>query len=204
MAITTINASWQGDVHAGPLGWPAVLDAASGAGVIVGSGYAWVDKSGGDYFCARSGLVFDTSPLGVISGINISSVKLKWPHQTTGSGNDSLRIVDGSMIADSGLVVTDYGPLKASVISFGEDTFVNIATNLYIVLSPAGIAAINKTGKTKFALRCLYDINRIDPGGDFIINHEWGWSGAMSLEVTYTILLAGGSIPHQLVSERLI
>lgn len=112
----------------------------------------------------RGGLVFDTSALP--DGARIISAVLSLFGRSDLSYTDfDITLVSGEDLADA-FVDADYGELLARVTPMG--TLLNSSTysadyNNEITLNALGIAAISKTGNTRFALRSSRDISATNP-----------------------------------------
>lgn len=121
----------------------------------------------------RGALFFDTSSLGAdyeIYGATITMyVEGHWCFINGGSTPLTvyIHIVDGTDL-EMPIVLADYGDLLDETTSFGSicsDDFTNYSYVTF-TLNALGIAEINKTGITQFALRSSQDINN-DPTGTY-------------------------------------
>lgn len=165
-------------VHAGKIQNNAVdtyvnvHDAANGSSVqndpATASAYQSYNDVTGAFTISRAGLEFDTSALG--AGAEIESAEL-WIYQTTNPSvwtrTFDVVVVDGSDLAAT-LVLADYGDLLNDTINYGDVASADLKQNTWAVipLNGSGIAAINKTGTTRFGLRTSQDIATSSPGTD--------------------------------------
>jgi len=145
------------------------------------------------YIVYRLGSAFDTSSLG--AGVTITSATLSLYGWSDDSDTDfDITIVSGADLADK-LVDADYQDLLNDTTSFGSlssASFVEGAWNV-ITLNPTGLAAISKTGATRFGIRSSRDISATTPTGFEEVQFEGAFVGnhPAQLSVTYT----GGFIP---------
>ncbi|MBA7712563.1 hypothetical protein ES703_121542 [subsurface metagenome] len=122
------------------------------------------------WFMWRGGLFFNTLEL---AGKEILSAKLIL-HEAFGGAASAIAhpevqwlvIVPGGDLNESGLVVADYGELIDDIIYYGSITGTDWVAygdevDVPIDLTAAGLAAINKSGWTKFGLRGRKDILNI-------------------------------------------
>jgi len=100
----------------------------------------------------------------------------------TGEGrNFRTAVVDGSDVADSGLVLADYGDLRLSVTDLASSVWAEptalgpnwqLNADNEFTLNALGLAAVSKTNLTKLALRSAWDITQsgipFDPGEEFV------------------------------------
>jgi len=111
----------------------------------------------------RGGLFFDTSGLGAISIALASLILNRSAVGLIDPATQWLVIVPGDVLDESGLVVADYGQLLSITTDLGHITGTDWKTygndvDVSIPLNSTGIAQINKSGWTKFALRGRHDI----------------------------------------------
>lgn len=118
----------------------------------------------------RLAAIFDTSALPDDCTIDSATLAFKVEAKTDDlSCTPSLGLYAGNMASDVAIVATDYATVGttplAAAIAYGD---IAIGANSF-VLNAAGLAAISKTGKTKFAIRnANYDA----------INNAPAWSSA--------------------------
>ena len=119
----------------------------------------------GTYIIYRSGLAFDTSPVGAGSPI-VSAVLSLYGWNDFSDTDFDLTVVSGADLADP-LVDADYQELLARTASFGSmntSAFILGDWN-NIALNASGRAAINLIGITFLGLRSSRDIAALVPGG---------------------------------------
>lgn len=144
----------------------------------------------GTYSIWRSVLFFWTAAIPATAIIGKASLKIygEWDRSDT---EFLIQVVDGSDVHDP-LVNSDYGALLDEVISFGyrqSSVWITEGYNL-IVLNSAGVAAINKLGMTKLAIRSSRDIGEDTPAGMEYVSYYNADKGAgykPILEIEYTV-----------------
>lgn len=131
--------------------------------------------SGGSYDVYRAGLSFDTSSLG--AGATIVSATLSvYGFADTSTTDFNLTVVSGADLADP-LVDADYQDLLNATTSFGALSTSGFVADTWfdIDLNATGLAAISKTGITRFGLRSSRDISSTTPTGDEYIEYDTSW-----------------------------
>jgi hypothetical protein len=159
----------------------------------------------------RGIFLFNTSSLGEDAEITAATLSLYsvQAYDEQGSPNSfSVNIVSTSPASNTGLTAADYGTFGSTVFSIGVG-FTSWATLQYInyALNSAGIAAINRTGISKYGTRDeTYDINGTTPpwsANTYTIisarNAEYG-TNIPKLTVTYTV--GGTTMPVLMNSYR--
>lgn len=161
--IISLNANYKGDARrAGFTSW-ADMRSGNGTASNFGIRSGWLEDPSFAKELFRSFIAFDTSV--IADGALISSVTLKitgtefWRNDAKDflitSGTQPSTIVNATYQAH--VSTTEYGAYET--VSSGSGTSSTNFTNHEIVLNEAGIAAINKTGITKFCVRGDYDFN---------------------------------------------
>lgn len=154
------------------------------------------DLNGITFTITRSFFLFNTSSLG--AGATISAAVISFNAQGTKANGDStsLIIVDGTPASNTAIVAEDYdqtgstehGSIALSAWVETDGTYNDVT------LDASGIAAISKTGITKFAGRLALDLNNVIPTGNNYIGiyfaDQAGTSNDPKLVITYTPGLA--------------
>jgi len=120
-----------------------------------------------DYYIARGYIEIDTTDLGAGVSIKNAYVGLHINGYSTIDNEFDLTIVSPDSLVGGSLALADYGNLLAQTTSYGSMTINTPSINntwIVIKLNATGIAAINKGGVTKFAIRSSKDISATDPG----------------------------------------
>lgn len=151
-------------------------------GNITNGGFCY-DFDGTNYGIDRFWMHYDTSSIG--SGATIQSAFQRFHGTSTSSANtnsDTVEVVASSVVSNTTLASTDWGNLGTT--SYGSISFAsyNTAGDNDITINSTGLAAISKTGTTKFAARTLNDINATTPTGRNSKTFD-----SHLLSVTYTI-----------------
>lgn len=123
--------------------------------------------SGGVYRINRAFLLFDTSP--IRNGAQISSATLSIYKNDTAIQNadtSSACLVASTPASDTDLVVGDYDQVGTTRLAT-DIAYSTISTGAYFTftLNATGIAAISKTGITKFGVRDKRDLDNSAPTG---------------------------------------
>ncbi len=194
-ALTVFSTSSDGHLMAVDLGgdYDAAHDSATANGELSVDGQTFFvgqTLTGGDnYRIYRAGLFFDTSAL-PDGAIILSAVLSLYGNGDFSSTDFDITVVSGADLDDP-MVVEDYGDLLDDIISMGTfDTTPGFSTSAYndIVLNAIGLAAISKTGTTKFALRSSIDIGDTPPTIDEFVSiwaNEKGSGFQPKLVITY-------------------
>jgi hypothetical protein len=108
---------------------------------------------------ARGFLTFDTSEIGLNATILSASINLYPTSKRAIFGDTSIEIVESFQTTDNYIDNSTYSQIGS--VSFASMLISNISTNAYNTfnLNSAGIASINKTGISKFAVILGYDLN---------------------------------------------
>lgn len=199
MATLTVNpqsgTTVQGSVSNSNSNWSTCRGATDGNETFVDSASInpiWTQYNGVTYKIKRGFFLFDTSSLG--AGATISSAVISFAGTGTAETNDftdTFHIVSSSPASNTTLDNADFDQVGST--SFGSmnvgDWAQSLNTYNNITLNASGIAAINKTGITKFATRTGLDLNNTTPGGAGITAIECKGSGVSNmpkLVITYT------------------
>ncbi len=152
--------------NTGTSSWATLRSAGSGTAAFPsGSGVNVYADSLSDFtnrYIDRGFIAFDTSSIG--SGTTISSASL-WiyvlSHAADAGG--SFAIVSGTQASTSTLATSDFSAVGST--EFCTRVGFGLTDNAWkeVVLNASGIAAINKTGTTKFALRSSFDLDNSEP-----------------------------------------
>jgi len=181
LIVTAQSSTIPGDPAGDPLGGFLMGADAVYATAQVGAGSAYINSSHievgqySSFIVYRSGLAFVTSTLG--SGASITAAVLSVYGYADYSDTDfDLTIVSGADLADY-LVDADYQDLLNDTISFGERSTSAFVEDAWfdIPLNVTGLAAISKTGTTRFGLRSSRDISATTPTGFESIQYETSW-----------------------------
>jgi len=156
--------------------WAAARDGAGNAaypsvtaGVFSGS----VKWSASNWEVDKGFTLFDTSS--IPDGDTISSATMSYYQHTAGNNvntdGDTAHVVSAAPASNTNLVAGDF--TTAGSASYGSLAFASWTNDAYndISLNASGIAAISKTGVTKFALRSQRDIDNSAPTG---VNWRYG------------------------------
>lgn len=169
----TVNPSWDGYLASTTLGSFTAARLSPNADTINNTGSSVIAGWQSADNIYRAVLAFDTSFLGNTSTVVSATIRVRTT--LTGVGADSLGLVSFSG-AGSTLVASDYnrfgGELLATAIPM--TTFGSPGTYTDLVLTAAGIAAINKGGTTAFGLRGEGDRTNIQPAD----SETWVWLGS--------------------------
>lgn len=188
----------------------------AGAGTDAGGDQAWVHLSWiqagtntDEYHRNRRGLfLFDTSS--IPDGDSISAAEIQFVIKTVagsdeldGGGHDNSRIhiVSSNPASNTALVAGDYDSLGST--SFGnsviQDDNPGVDETEIITLNASGIAAIDKSGITKFGTKVGWDLNDTTTGLTWTSDGSQAWviysadntgtSDDPVLEVTHGVLL---------------
>ena len=122
----------------------------------------------GTYQAERGFLLFDTSVLGASVTISAAVLSLAANAESVIDDNsDSIHIVSSTPASNTGLALADFDQVGS--VSFASKTLAawNDGAGVYndFSLNASGIANINKTGVSKFAVRLGTDLNNIAPTG---------------------------------------
>ena len=113
----------------------------------------------------RRGLVFfDTSAIPDTDNISSGTISVVGQYKDNGLGSSGgLHIAQGNAASDTSIVTADYAQANHGTTSFGNIAYADFTTVLGtyndITLNASGIAAISKTGKSKFSFQHGDDLN---------------------------------------------
>ena len=179
--MASFSATSYGSVYASGTPWATIHAASSG---IERSAPAYVQGvwNGTNYFIERGFLVFDTSSLG--SGAVITAATLTLTGAAILLNGSELEVINayGSTGGDT-VSGSDFPNVGTTAFSTGKAiTSLASSGNFTWTLNASGIAAINKTGKTKLSVReATYDVANATP----IDTSYWGFNTPV-LNVTYS------------------
>lgn len=164
----------------------------TGAASVVGQKWSTGDDS---FFVYRAFLYFDTSALTAEANVTAATVNLR-PYSDGSDTDFNVVVVSGmpTYPADP-FAVADYHFAHYNTTSLGTLSTSGWMNAGYrtITLNAAGLAKINTTGSTKFALLSSRDISSTQPSGSESVafyNFEQGTGYWPYLNVTYTALAA--------------
>lgn len=105
----------------------------------------------------RGVFLFDTSALTADATVSAETLSIYLFALTTGLGTTSLQVVASTPASDTDLVAADYAELGTT--SFASLAFGSVADAAYndLTLNASGLAAISKTGITKYGTRTEWD-----------------------------------------------
>lgn len=197
MATVTFNpATGDRRIRAGPNAtWATIQAAGTGDSIDVGNELTYGSGpsailSAPNYIIDRDIIHFDTSSLGASAIISAATLTFYVTNGVNNADTASTILVASTATDTATLALGDFGNCQA--VSFGSldlASTTNDANNV-ITLNAAGIAAINKTGITKFCLRNSRDVNNAAPTGSnqiVNINSSRAASNKPTLTVTYTV-----------------
>lgn len=173
------------------LTWATAHDAATGTTATVDTlgdnGQVQTFLFGGaTYFIRRGFYSWDTSSIGATATITSASFFITLNNH---SGGPLMNLVQGSQASTNTLVEDDFNKLGTTRFSTDASNETD-GTSQEFVLNAAGIAAIQKTGTTKFVFTRDRDIDNLAPV-DFVFSNYYGSANATPalrpfLRVTYT------------------
>lgn len=126
----------------------------SGAGATLDYGQVFIISSS-DRRIVRSFLLFDTSPIGDTDTLN-SAVFSVYRDNDSGSAYNEY-VVASTPASNNDLVLDDYDQVGST--SFGAFTATNSGSYTDLTLNASGLAAVDKTGVTKYGGRHTWDFN---------------------------------------------
>lgn len=189
--------------------WNTAITAADGHAISDAAGSETIASS---YYVAgtqaaqvyRGFFLFDTAALtsgAVISAAVFSAHILPATNIYDGDNdaNGFTTLVSSTPASNTGLATADYDQVGSTKLSSDLDT-TNAVHNQYndYTLNATGIAAISKTGVSKFAVREGHDLNNDAPADGtsnyFNIYMSDNGSNKPKLVVTYTLVATGGSL----------
>jgi len=178
--------------------WATARGAATGGSASDSGGvystYCAADLNLGTYTITRTFWLFDTSAL--TAGATISAAVASFAAAggaSTNADTTAMHIVASTPASNTAITTADYDQIGST--TFGNITIANWVTtnNTYndITLNASGLAAISKTGITKFAGRLALDLNDVAPTGNNYIGSGYfadnaGTSSDPKLVITYT------------------
>lgn len=147
-------------------------------------------KSGSVYYIDRTFLLFDTSSIPNSATITAATLAL-YKNATAISNDDSSSacLVSSSPATNTDIITDDYD--QVGTTRFANDvTYASMSINNWFTftLNATGLAAISKTGVTKFAVRDKRDLDNTAPTGinSIICNSADAGSNKPTLTVTYS------------------
>jgi hypothetical protein len=144
--------------------WATAHDAATGSGTG-GQGWARVKARATTNFWQffRAALVFDTSA--IPDGATIDAARLTLVMiSKTDAFTSSVGVVASTLATDTALVAGDYDQFGTTDLATQRTIASLSATGAEVfTLNAAGLAAINKTGNTRLAIRISDDISDAEP-----------------------------------------
>ena len=175
--------------------WDEARTATSGDGVAASPdtvGSIYVGSFSGSYGCNRFFATMDTSSLGAGSTISSATFDLYITYFNGPAGAANINLLASTQASNNNLVAADYDNFGTTI--FAQRAYDATTTGSYRswTLNSSGLAAINKTGISKFALRDNdYDTGGTDPGANeyeinFYTADRTGTSEDPKLVVTYT------------------
>jgi hypothetical protein len=161
MAVTTFNAKASSDRirKTGQATWALAHDATSGS---IGGSFIQASHDS-VYHVSRVFLLFDTSSLGA-SAI-ISAAKIIQPIAANYNDSDGQSVNVVNHTASDPPVADDFNNYETTIFSTVDVTNVSTSGTTDFALDANGIANINKTGVTKFAIMMSKDVSNTAPVG---------------------------------------
>ena len=155
-------------------------------GTVRTGNYVQSTLSGATRFIERTFLTIDTSGLPDDAVIS-SAVLYVYITSVSNANSPSYRLYD-STHTDT-IIAGDYDLMGTTEQSGTYLTTPTASAFTSFTLNAAGLASINKTGYTKFAIReAAYDLGNVQPGGtNFIQIADSNTANDPYLEVTYTV-----------------
>lgn len=144
----------------------------------------------------RAFVLFNTATLPDDASITASDFKLYVIYKGNGDndGSDTINIVSSAPVSSTAIVAGDYDSLGTTLYATAADiTSVSTGGYLTFALNGTGLAAVSKTGVTKFGVREGHDLantriaNSTSNDVGFSSADETGTSQDPVLEVTYTV-----------------
>lgn len=111
----------------------------------------------------RGFILFDTSSL---SGATVSSatLKLNVESKSTDLGDVDVHVVSANPASNTALAASDHSTVGSTSFGSVNTSVLTAGQTVEITLNASGIAAINTSGVTKFALRNAWDLNGVFDG----------------------------------------
>ncbi len=145
------------------------------------------DVQSTDFYISRAFFLFDTSSLAALGIISAATLSVYGTAKT--STGDTANIYSSSPASNTALVTADYDQVGTTALATGI-TVASWSTSGYndFALNATGIAAISKTGISKFSMRLGGDVNDAFSGNDlrFYFADQTGTSSDPKLTITYT------------------
>lgn len=136
----------------------------------------------GEYdFMGRTFMLYDTSSIGASATINGASFWGRQSSHTDELDGHWFHIVSSAPASNTALATGDYDSLGTTPYTdgFTSGTVPSTGGRFRMQLNSSGIAAISKTGITKFGLRLINDIDNTAPGS-WVANSSDSWSVSSS------------------------
>lgn len=200
---SSVDGYVQNYVPAGSPDWATIHDATDGTEVYDSNSDAYpayLHMSGGKWIIITRGIfLFDTDSLP--DGATITSANLSLWGVSIAATNSLTRVnvFSSNPASDTALSTADYDVLGTTAFST-EKSPAGIVINAYNVweLNASGLAAINKTGITKFGVReSHYDAPNVAPPSGLGINIQFrvGTAEDAAHKPTLTVVYSAGSTP---------
>lgn len=159
----TLYPQLDGYIQASNIGWAATRASASGTVISSTLLKLIVDDSG---FLGRAILVFDTSPLTSLAIGGTATLSIYGQVKDNGYSSPGMNVYGATPASDSSLTGTDFQQVGSTAFSTSiSNVAFNTAGYNDFSFNASGLAAINKTTPSRFALRePFYDVANIDPG----------------------------------------
>jgi hypothetical protein len=153
--------------------------------------YCWATKDGGSYYCGRPMMRFYTASIPDEDYEITAAYVAIYIEAIVNNNNVTHVIVSSNAAANDSLAASDYS-------TYGSTNYASIdgssaAASQYnnINLNSTGLAAISKTGLTKYGMRTSLDIGNVAPTSDNYLQIKscdyWGTDYAPKLVVTYVL-----------------
>lgn len=174
--------------------WDSARTATSGNAVDAtgATGSVYVGSFSGSYGCTRYFATLDTSSLGSGATISAATFSLYITYYNSPAGAAAINLVASTQASNNSLSTADFDAYGST--TFAQRNYDATSTGQYRswTLNSSGLAAISKTGVSKFALRDNdYDVGGTDPGANeyeinFYMADRTGTSEDPKLDVTYS------------------
>ena len=115
---------------------------------------------------ARSFALFNTSSIPDTDNVDSATISGYGITVRDNLGSQFINLVAGTPAANNNLVAADFNLANHGSTKFITNTLISgLSTGVYnnFALNASGLAAINKTGITKFSLRIVSDIDNVEP-----------------------------------------
>ena len=134
------------------------------ADTVIRGPYLVASATTNQFGTMRRGLVFfDTSAIPDTDTVDSATVSVVGQYKANELGGASFHIAQGNAASDIAIVTADYAQANHGTTSFGNIAYADFTTVLGtyndITLNASGLAAISKTGKSKFSFQHGDDLN---------------------------------------------